>query len=341
MVHPKILFYQKEKGHTEIAGYFIYFLQTLFGDMCNNIFVYHPLGQHHPFNSFVYYKSLFNLTINYVKEEQLNNEIFDIVIFLTSREVISFKYKPSIVILVNHIAEDFEMYKNRSYEPYKHITVSPFIEDIICPYILPIYNYDYEQKGKSKVLYADKFNSKCICIVGLNKFNYHNRNIEQIIELVNKLPPTYIVKLFADIDTLDVQYMDNIANRCSKSLEIITYSPTLSLIQTLQKSMFIFTADDGTNWYHQKTLTGMIPLALNNDTPLIQSRALCDIYFSHDDDCDVGLIYNKNNIDGLINKLNELTEYEYTNFIFNLKREKDKFLKKNDIIMKHNILQLT
>ena len=119
-----------------------------------------------------------------------------------------------------------------------------------------------------------------------------------------------------------------IENNC----KIYINSSTENMIEKIRQSKFIFTADTSYYWQageNTGVLTGMIPLALNNDIPLILSKKLNSIY-------KLAGVIEYDSVDNLINTLDNMKQIEYDNLVeIFVKRKKNIILENRDKLKKY------
>lgn len=272
-INKKILIYQNLDMHTEVIGVLIYnFLEY---DI--NIFYQHINS---PSNCIPYYEQIFNKKIQYVK--MVDENIYDIIIVLTSREIDLIKPKnKKKYIMINH--ENGTVNND-----YFNISLTPIVRSNI--YVLPIYSLLNNMERSNK-----------ICIVG--SLYSHQRDIPNILSLIKNFP-TYTVCLF----TRFIEEKNK--NIFSEHKNFIIYEKmnTTSMINEIRKAKFIYTAD--TKNYTEKgvrggILTGMVPLGLNNNIPIIMTKRLNTIYNLK------GVLEYNNDIIELKNELNNITSSNY------------------------------
>lgn len=243
----KILIYQSGDFHTEIAGFIIYYYNNY------TIDIYHPFNKSSN-NCFSYYEKIFKIKMNYINVT--NEDEYEYIFMLTSREIkTSYIKNFNKYILFKHVNED-------NFDKFLNISLTPIVS--ANSYILPIYNNPNQNKRHN-----------IICIIGNMSCN-KIRDIDGTIKLIGLLKSFHVyifTRKIKDEYKSELSKFDN----CS----IYINMSTETMIDKIRRSKFILTAD--TKYYSENghstgVLTGMIPLALNNDVPLILSKNLNKIY---------------------------------------------------------------
>lgn len=300
-IKKKILLYQKGDFHSEISGCFIYNLYKSY-----TLYVYYP-NYKSSNNYFNYYENELNVKLNFV--DIFNEDIYDYIIMLTSREIELLKPKNiNKFILIKHVNED-------NYDNYINISLTKIVKSYFN--IMPIYNTinNYQKHN-------------VISIIG-NMSSTIVRDLEGLIELSHGLD-NYDIYIFTR--KIDAKY-HNIYNKNNK-FKIFINLNVHNLMQKLKQSKFIITAD--TDYYSNEgfktgVLTGMIPLALNNDIPLIMSKKLNNIY-------QLKNVIEYDKMTDVCNILNSLSNTEY-NILQNGFIENKKYILNHNSVILNNILK--
>ena len=241
-----ILIYQNQNMHTEVMGMFIY----NFMDCDIHIF----LGdRENVSNSIPYYEKIFNKKITYVSD--VNEDLYKMIIILTSGEInMVTPIMKNKYLLVNH--ESATVHRE-----YYNISLTPIVKSNM--FLLPV--YDHVNNGHRAFI---------ISIIG-SLFN-HQRDIKNIIKLVQNYTD-FKVCIFT-------RYIDKTTrDTLQKYKNFILYEKVSTdfMVDILRKSRYIYTADTENyteNGVRGGILTGMIPLGLNNNIPIIMTKRLNIIY---------------------------------------------------------------
>jgi len=249
----KILIYQNEDYHSETSGFIIQNYPAYDID----VYYQHKKSVN---DCFDYYSTIFNKKINritYVNEKQYDN-----IFVLTDREVTQIKHDTKSngkFILFKHINND-NKYKN-----YMNICFTKLVDANIC--MLPIYHHENHNKRQNVISIIGNMSSPVV------------RELDGIIEMGknNFIKSNYVINIYTR--KIDKNFQNNIASM--NHIKVYINCPTDSLINNIRKSKFILTAD--TDYYtkvgsNQGVMTGMIPMAMNNEIPLIMSHSLNSIY---------------------------------------------------------------
>lgn len=244
----RIGIYQRSLHHTEIIAGFIEPIKIIYPEA--EIVVFYDQED---YSCFLPYFSRF-LDFEVKKCSQLCILEFDWLIFSTAFNVGDVKELNDKFILTSHTDEFTNKYDCSN---VKHITVSPLVK-LRYPHqcILPVYSFD-------DVLYE-----------------HNNRYL-----LVGNLGPD------RDIDTLEKLLDDGI------DLDIVCHSKfafdiqfrlekykvdyyfdlnVVELINMLKRSKYVLPLTKGQ--YHTRKLTGILPLSLSNNVPMILHKDLVEIY---------------------------------------------------------------
>lgn len=241
-----VLIYQNQNMHTEVIGMFMY------NFMNYDIHIY--LGDKNNIsNSIPYYEKALNKIITYV--DHINEKLYKMIVILTAGEIntitpiIKNKY-----ILVNH--ESATVHKE-----YYNISLTPIVKSSM--YLLPVYDH-----------LNNNHRTSIISIIG-SLYN-HQRDIKNIIKLVHNYVEFKICIFTRYIDKTTREMLQKYRN-----FVIYEKASTDTMMDVLRKSRYIYTADTENyteNGVRGGILTGMIPLGLNNNIPIIMTKRLNLIY---------------------------------------------------------------
>lgn len=284
----KILLYQENDFHTEVAGFLIYHFKDKF-----TIDIYHP-HIHSSNNCFNYYEKIFNIKLNYISDIIESQYIH--IFVLTYNEITNLNVnRSSKYTLIKHKNDNNDL-------GYNYISLTPVVKSLF--HILPIYQYDNNNT---------RYN--VISIIG-NISHKNVRNFGEIIILAN------ILKRF-NIYIFTRKISSKLERLLPSNCKIFINEPTEPMINKIRKCRYIFTAD--TEYYSDENngiLTGMIPLALNNNVPLILSKELNSIYQFE------GVIVNSD-INETANRINKMTLDDYNKLLKVFINHKNKILNTN------------
>ncbi len=288
----KILIYQHGDFHTEISGFLMYNYANC------DIDIHHP-HTNSTNNCFKYYESILKKKINYV--DKVDEKIYAYIFILTSREIKLFNniVDKKKYILFKHVNEDIT-------DNFINISLTPLVKANIN--IMPIYNNINEKKRENN-----------ICIIG-NMSCGKIRDLDGIANLIKNFKKYEILIFTRKIDEKYKQIYTKYQN-----VKIYMNLGTTEMIERIQKSKYILTAD--TEYYNENgnksgVLTGMIPLALNNDIPLIMTSKLNKIY---------GLdgVIEYSNMTDVANKLNLMSDVKYNSLTQIFIENKNKIINSN------------
>ncbi|ARF08816.1 hypothetical protein Catovirus_1_866 [Catovirus CTV1] len=246
IISKRILIYQNKNMHTEVIGMFMFNFKDY------DIDVYHPHISSSS-NSIPYYEQIFKKRVTYVNT--IFEELYSVIIILTSGELDTIKPKCNKkYLLVNH---ENATVNNK----FINISLTPIVRSDY--FLLPIYSYP---NNNSRL--------KEISIIG--SLQNHQRDITNIYKLITNFP-NYNINLFT-------RYLEEKTRNTflkHKNFKLFEKMDTRSMIDIIRKSKFIYTAD--TENYTEKgirggILTGMIPIGLNNNIPIIMTKRLNVIY---------------------------------------------------------------
>lgn len=240
----KICLVGKSKHHTEIAGFFMYALQN------HDISVCHP-WKDSPSNCLPYYQNILSKPLNYV--EKVEEDKYDMIIFMTSREVKNYRFSfkdMQKVFIVAHRPEDV-------YKRYHNISLTPLIPAKTI--FLPIYRFANTHTREN-----------FICLVGNLKF----RCKEDLDYLMNMIENSnYKLFIFCRANDSIHALVEGFNNT-----HFIQDLSTDDMLNYIRRSKFLLTLERKDSRYRKSQLTGVIPLSLNNLVPMITSEAINHIY---------------------------------------------------------------
>ena len=314
-----IAFYQKRNTHTEILGcFFEIFLKhrhilkfTLYYDnidsFCDYVKFYTSLYKWQP--SIKNCKNLLN-----------DGKQYDWIILLTSDDNINpdviKKYGYKIIYIVHYVPFMKQFMKNI-------ITLSEVVKPTynctnLC--ILPIYKkYDDYTTKKQNIL----------SIVGMSKYNSNFKDIDDLIRVLETYNNDNIPE--------DKRYTIHIYSRKYKPIEdqlkqyknviFHNFIRTNDLIENFRKSKFVLPLAKRDGYYHNKLLTGSIPIGINNNIPVVLDRKLQDYY-----QLDGSIVYNHSLLE-VMDQILYMTDDDYTKLVKQLILQKKKISYKNENLL--------
>ena len=289
----RLLIYQKQNMHTEVIG------MIMFNFKDYNIDIYHPHYDNSS-NSIPYYEEIFSTSITYISHIQ--EDIYKIIFVLTSGEINFINpVNKKKYIMVNH--ENGTINNN-----YFNISLTPIVKSNFVT--LPIYEYMNTSTRINQIFIIGSLHS-------------HQRDIPNILKLMADLP-MYKICLF----TRFVDPKNKEAFLKFQNFKIYEKSDTKTMINEIRKSKFIYTAD--TFNYTEKgirggILTGMVPLGLNNNIPIIMTKRLNTIYNLE------GVIVYEKDILEIKDTLASITNIKYNELLIKSKFDAQRICSENKI----------
>lgn len=302
----KILIYQHEDYHSEISGLVIQ------NCMSFEIDVYYP-NIKSTNNCFEYYSKIFNKKIKYVTHN-INAKLYHRIFVLTNKEISKIKhdnFDKTKIVLFKHInIEEKDQYKD-----YFSISFAKMIRANIC--MLPIYQKENHTHKRQNI----------ISIVG-NMSSPIVRDLDGILLLGGSefIKKNYCLHIYTR--KIEKIFQEKISQM--KNVKIYINCTANILIENIRKSKFLLTAD--TDYYrrvgpNQGVMTGIIPLGLNNEVPIIMSNDLDGIY-----NLQGTIIYNSmKNIADILKNMDDLT---YNKILKDFIEGKNKIIESNKINFK-------
>jgi hypothetical protein len=270
-----------------------------------------------------YYNTIVNIKDNIVLINELKKTIDDYdILFMNTSHIINttntfikeLKNYNKKTIFIHHY--DKCLFKNT----YNNIIVTPLLKKMIkkniknnsISYILPIFNVREISKENYKYLF---------CFIG----NMRHRELiyfQKILDLSNiyNFKILYMGNYFG-IENYDFKNYNNFVH--FKNLSSIKFIEHLSYVK------YLLPIINNKKCYSKKRLTGIIPLSINFNIPLIINSKIADIYNFKDIN---SIIFNDNNFNEIIIKIINC-EYNYLSLKKNLVN-----LNKNIINNNNNII---
>lgn len=297
--NKNILIYQNKDMHTEVIGTLIY------NFMKYNIHIYYKHTESKS-NSIPYYEQIFKKKIINVNE--INESIYDAIIILTSGELNQLTPKNKIkYILINH--ENGTVNDN-----YYNISLTPIVKS--HTYILPIYMHNNNNNRNNQ-----------ISIIG--SLLEHQRDMKNISRLIKNFPK-YVICIYTRY--IDPEFKNSLSDY--KNYVLYEKMDTKTMINKIRNSKFIYTAD--TDNYSEKgvrggILTGMVPIGLNNNIPIIMTKKLNTIYNLK------GVLEYDENILELKDTIENMNNTTYASLLEKSKKDAERICTENKI--KFEIIQ--
>jgi hypothetical protein len=280
-----VAIYQKKPWHTEVMGVFMelckleHIKMTIYNEYSNNVDYIH------------YYCNLFNYDKKLIKPcselNSINAKNHDIIIFTTAEDSINYSSIKDVknkIIFVDHGAFPLRIFTKR------HIVMSPLVInklkksehfndmriDCMLPIIKSYNNYTIKKKNVFGILgyfYHCINNSELLTqrdaldlIHTLDKFKYADFEIEIYL----RVPPPIIHKKHKIL-------FDAIKQKSDK-VTIFWELPTNKLVDRIRKCKFLLPLAHKGGCYHTERLTGILPMAISNNIPLVVDLKIKEIY---------------------------------------------------------------
>jgi len=269
----KIGLYQNAPKHTEIMGTFIEFCKVI-GAEC----IIYSVADIDRYSFVNYYVALMGYRkITFKQPDEIIKDYvkLDKIIVNTNSDLLpkDFEQKKEIwhkIVYVSH-----QNYHSKKFM-INNITVSPTItgehyEKYMSKCILPIYKSNNYVLKKKQNIYA---------VVGALREHGHDREIRHLLKICGKYKNSGNVMIYLFMRKDDFKrfkarcpsLVDNPIVRIFKGLG------SEEMLDILKNVKFIMPLARDGGWFHTQRLTGTIPLALNNNIPLIIDKKLNDIY---------------------------------------------------------------
>ena len=178
-------------------------------------------------------------------------------------------------------------------------------------WMLPIYEREIPKVVKKNYL----------TVVGLSSYTRKGRDTDdffRMVEWFNENKPDWIIRV---ISRPHPQFLNRLAKY--PFIEVIQKAETERLIEMVQESKFLLTLCIKDGWYHKDRMSGVLPLAYNNNVPLITDSKIIDIY-------GLGgcMVYNES-ITEILGEIVEMTDNDYNAIIVAQKKYKKERIKLN------------
>jgi len=321
MVHFALI--QLTKKHTEIFGTFLEII------LHNNwdITIYYNLNADE-YSFLPYYMNLFQKKFEIKMPKQLieDKDQFDYFIWMSSSdenyipECFKLKEYADKSIYVQHQSAHMKEYM------YKNIVVSPVIKLAnLQTYILPIY------KNYKQMHYLPQQNQPIIFgIIGgirtLKNGKLLDRDLEMIKKTIEKFPDEnyefhFFMRKF-DWLWISKKYPFLVKNKKIKGFFGLK---TDDLIDKLRSVKFLLPISKKNGWFHWQRLTGVLPLAINLNIPLIIDEKLAKIYGLEE----YSILY-KDNLSEIFSNVVKMDDSTYYEYILKTVKYKRKICKMNE-----------
>lgn len=269
----KIGLYQNAPKHTEIMGTFIEFCKVI-GAEC----IIYSVADIDRYSFVNYYVGLMGYRkVTFKQPDEIIKDYvkLDKIIVNTNSDLLpkDFEQKKEIwhkIVYVSH-----QNYHSKKFM-INNITVSPTItgehyEKYMSRCILPIYKSNNYVMKKKQNIYA---------VVGALREHGHDREIRHLLKICGKYKNSGNVMIYLfmrkdDFKRFKARCPSLVDNPIVKIFKGLGSEEMLDILKNVKFIMPL--ARDG-GWFHTQRLTGTIPLALNNNIPLIIDKKLNDIY---------------------------------------------------------------
>ena len=297
----KILIYQHEDYHSEISGIILQNC-SLF-----DVDVYYPKMKSTN-NCFGYYSKIFNKKINYVTGN-INIKSYHRIFFLTDKEIVKIKHDnedKKKMIAFRHINTS----EKKNHMDYFSISFLKMIHANLC--MLPVYEICNNIKKRRNI----------ISVVG-NMSSPVVRDLDGILAVIEDefIKKNYHLHIYTR--KIEKNFEEKVSHMDNVKIHINYASETL--IENVRTNKFLLTAD--TDYYrkvgpNQGVMTGIIPLGLNNEVPIILSNDLDKIYNLQ------GTI-KYSNMKGIVDVLKHMDDLKYNKILRDFIDGKKKIIEKN------------
>jgi hypothetical protein len=259
MTSIKIALYEENNYHTEILGTFLYYCKI------NNIDV-HYYNDSDMSSFYEHYLELFNMDIPRFKNIELNDNFsqYNYVVIGTMGKVEQVKE-----LYYNNLSKFINIFHNHDDPTIDDIYNTNIKKIVMTPlnisygdYILPVFRpqKEYKKIGNGKVL----------CMVG----RFKNRDWRQIIPLINN---GYIIHIITRrVKMVPKELLEN--SKLEKNIRISFKKTAKEMANIIERSNYLLCIVDENSWYYKDRLSGIIPLSINYNKPLIISSNLNKIY---------------------------------------------------------------
>ena len=277
-----IALYQGQNYHTEIAGTFIESLSD------HNISIYYDTND--KLHWIDYYQQIFpDVNISTYYYSQIINDLnhIDVIIFLTGMDSVLpwTKNYTGKIISVPHIKSQ--------YKSDPAVILTPLLKDISNNYVLPIYN-------KTTKITVD-YEQTILAIVGLDNYSLTNKHIQDLDLLLSTANSNdFTIYIFSRYSV----YLKNINNKYN-NVKVFANITTIDMIHKLDECKFIIPLVKPGSWYYQDRLSGSIPLAINNNKPMLLPKKFNNIY-----EMNFNITYN-HSLTEIIDKILNISNQEY------------------------------
>ncbi len=320
----KIAYYEENDYHTEILGTFLEIYNqhqiTVFNnkDKSDYINYFKTIINFELVGTDNFFERLYDFDIIIIGtfSECLINKLIWFYTDFTSKNIINTNSK---IYAVCHLKEDVEQFNKiilTSKINFHCIILTPLNNSIQNKYILPL-NCLYREENKN-------YNSDCVTIGIIGRFKDDNRNIDDIVKLVKSHSKLrFKIRIFARHIKFIPDKITRIKNEFPEKIDIVIKAKTNDIIKQIKNINYLCPFTSKNSWYLKDRLTGIIPFALNFNTPLILDKETSQIY-----NLNSPLIYNES-ITEIIDNIVEVSEHQYTELVKKTIEEKNLLVKTN------------
>lgn len=316
-----------EYKHTELLATFI---ELLYHIGLTEIDIYYHKQDFR--NAYNYYKKIFiDIKVNEYNPSHLDNSYdnYDYIIMLSADETKALSKKSYYnqifhkLIVIGHINWHFDLSL-----PYKRIVLSPLLKSANNKYILPIY---IREEKEFRDLIPLRCKDNIFSIVGFKSSHYqqNSKNYKDLIKLLQYRDSQYSLIIFGAYVRELMSILEGY-----KNLNYKVDVGTNHMIDIIQESKFVLPIPTPGSWFYQDRMSGSIPIALNNNIPMILPEDMAQMY----ELTDCSLTYKESLIE-VIDHAIDMGEEEYMKLYNNLLKYKSKIFNRNLEVFK-NIISL-
>ena len=308
----KVAIYQRGSHHTELIGSFIELIKQL--DSNSQIDIYYNKKDSLSWIEYfiALYSDLSNINTYLPNELSIRVSGYDLVIMLTGDERNVFRTSPDNIISVIHAP-----YQIDPKSPEVPMVLTPVLSHLSPHYILPI----YQKQNETWVPTVTRF-----AVVGMAKYCLKHKDSVDLEKLLKTYTEGYEVYLF----TRKNGAIDGF--RKYEHIKIFENTSTLFMLEKLKECKFILPLPLPYSWYYKDRLSGAIPLAINNNIPMIMPARLNNIYQVD------GCITYERSVCEVMDRVLGMSDYEYMELVDSMVAYKKKRSEENLITFKKVML---
>jgi hypothetical protein len=188
-------------------------------------------------------------------------------------------------------------------------------------WMLPIYDKQVPDSSKKNYL----------TVVGLSSYTRKGRDTDdffRMVEWFEKHKPDWKIRVIS-------RPHPSFLNKLEKYpfIEVVQKAETEELIEMVQESKFLLTLCIKDGWYHKDRMSGVLPLAYNNDVPLITDSKIIELYGME------GCVVYDDSIVEVLDKIVSMTDTEYTDIRTDLAKYKAGRIKLNKEVVNDILIE--